>query len=76
MTNGPFDYESIMIYDSTLDAKISNPKKQDTWVIYRKDNGQPVWQGGSQDPYKAHISDGDIAVVKRLYPLKPGHGKL
>lgn len=73
IAGGPFDYESIMIYDSTTGAKHGDPKKPKTWVIYRKDNGKPVWTGGNKNPYEAKISGIDVARVKYLYPPMDEH---
>jgi hypothetical protein len=67
--SAPFDYDSIMIYNSYSNVLDSlDVSKPENWVISRKDNGKPIWQGGSEDPAQAKITEGDIARVAQLYP--------
>lgn len=63
-----FDYDSIMMYNS-YDSTPAHVDIKDhrTWVLARKD-GSPVWQGGSERPVDAAISEGDISRVMVLYP--------
>lgn len=60
-----FDYDSIMIYSSTM----ATPEGSTKYSITRKTgNGkEPVWMGGSGDKAKAAPSAGDIARVAMLY---------
>jgi hypothetical protein len=68
-----FDYDSIMMYNSHANVQDSlNGSKPENWVLSRKDNGKPVWQGGSEDPAQAKITEGDIVRVAQLYPT-PDH---
>ena len=68
-TSDPFDYESIMIYDSN-----SNTINTDKYAITRKSDGSPVWMGGNQNPGQAAVSAGDIARIAQLYPLHDEEG--
>jgi hypothetical protein len=68
-----FDYDSIMMYNSHANVMDGlDVSKPENWVLSRKDNGKPVWQGGSEDPAQAKITEGDIARVAQLYPT-PDH---
>ncbi|KAM0718962.1 hypothetical protein Q7P37_006034 [Cladosporium fusiforme] len=64
-----FDYDSIMIYSSHSNipdsADVNDPKN---WILTRKEDGKPVWQGGHERAADAVISKGDIARVMQLYP--------
>ena len=71
----PFDFESIMMYNSDTMGKedLSKPRQYE-WVILKKDKDakqRGVWMGGRQDG-KGGISRGDIARVAQLYPLADG----
>lgn len=69
----PFDYNSIMIYNShALVPSNVDGMKPENWALQRKDNGGPVWQGGSTDPAQAKITEGDVARVAQLYPKDDG----
>lgn len=71
--SAPFDYDSIMMYNSL--ANVPNgldSSKPENWVLTRKDNNKPVWQGGSKDPAQAKISEGDVARVAQLYDKPDG----
>jgi hypothetical protein len=68
-----FDYDSIMMYNSHANVMDGlDVSKPENWVLSRKDNGKPVWQGGSEDRAQAKITEGDIARVAQLYPT-PDH---
>jgi len=71
----PFDFDSIMIYDSDTNWK-ARPGKPGSylWVIYKSDTNakqRSVWMGGKRDG-TGGISQGDIARVAQLYPLPDG----
>ncbi|KAK4556223.1 hypothetical protein LTR86_006920 [Recurvomyces mirabilis] len=73
----PFDFDSIMIYDSDAQGKKgATDLTSYEWVIYRRDRNakqRSVWMGGRQDG-KGGISQGDIARIAQLYPLTDGGG--
>jgi len=69
----PFDYDSIMIYNSHVLAPDNvDGIKPENWVLKRVDNKGPVWQGGSADARQVRISEGDVARVAQLYPKTDG----
>ena len=71
--SGPFDYDSIMIYNSHAHVPSNvDGMKAENWVLQRRDNNGPVWQGGSSDPAQARITEGDVARVAQLYPKDDG----
>lgn len=51
-----FDYDRIMML-------LGSPNN----ILVRKDNGQPTIMGGSSDPAKSKISEGDVARIAMLY---------
>ena len=57
----PFDFDSIMLYDSYALAKAGSK------VITRKDGGD-IWSGGHPDPEYGRPSAGDVARIIMLYP--------
>ena len=69
----PFDYDSIMIYNSHANIPGNvDGMHPENWVLQRRDNVGPVWQGGSSDPAQAKITEGDVARVAQLYPKDDG----
>lgn len=69
----PFDYDSIMMYNShAMALEDVDGMKAENWVLTRVDNGGPVWQGGSKDAGEVKISEGDVARVAQLYPKIDG----
>jgi hypothetical protein len=69
----PFDYDSIMMYNShALTPNNVDGMKPENWVLTRVDNKGPVWQGGSADARQVKITEGDVARVAQLYPKTDG----
>lgn len=69
----PFDYDSIMMYNSHANAPEDvDGMKAENWVLTRVDNQGPVWQGGSADVRRVRVSEGDVARVAQLYPKGDG----
>jgi hypothetical protein len=69
----PFDYDSIMMYNShALAPEDVDGMKAESWVLTRVDTKGPVWQGGSPDARQVKITEGDVARVAQLYPMIVG----
>lgn len=61
-----FDFESIMMYDSTM-GRSDKAVAQNQKVMMRKPDKSAIWMGGSKQPGEWSISEGDIARVAMLY---------
>ncbi|OQN96656.1 hypothetical protein B0A48_17296 [Cryoendolithus antarcticus] len=77
-----FDYDSVMLYTSALEmwegTTLGDPKTQllnaraSTINYDGTEKYSWIWRGGSTDPRLGSVSEGDIARVRKMYPLPPG----